>query len=43
MIAARHHAVRAVGALWGYGSRDELLAGGAESLCESPRDLHALL
>jgi phosphoglycolate phosphatase len=43
MIAARHHGVRAVGALWGYGSRDELLAGGAESLCESPRGLHALL
>jgi phosphoglycolate phosphatase len=43
MVAARHHGVRAVGALWGYGSRDELVRAGAHSLCESPGDLRALL
>ena len=43
MVAARHHGVRAVGVLWGYGSRDELVQAGAQSLCGSPRDLSALL
>jgi len=43
MVAARHHGVRAVGVLWGYGSRDELVQAGAQSLCESPGDLHVLL
>ena len=39
MIAARHHGVRAVAALWGYGSRDELSQGGAQTFCASPADL----
>jgi phosphoglycolate phosphatase len=39
MIAARHHGVRAVGALWGYGSRAELQEAGADTLCGSPREL----
>ena len=43
MIAARHHGLRAVGALWGYGSREELLEGGADALCESPARLPRLL
>jgi phosphoglycolate phosphatase len=43
MLAARHHGLAAVGALWGFGSRDELLEAGAQSLCESPRDLPSLL
>jgi phosphoglycolate phosphatase len=43
MIAARHHGIRAVGALWGYGSRAELEEAGADALCETPRALRALL
>ena len=39
----RHHGVRAVGALWGYGSRTELEAAGAQAFCESPRHLAAAL
>ena len=35
--------VRAIGALWGYGSREELLAAGASCLCERPSDLAAAL
>ncbi len=43
MRAARHHGLRAVGALWGYGSREELDAAGAQALCESPSRLAGLL
>jgi phosphoglycolate phosphatase len=43
MAAARHHGVRALGVLWGYGSREELEAAGAQALCASPRDLPASL
>jgi len=43
MVAARHHGLRAVGALWGYGDRAELLEAGAHVLCESPAGLPRLL
>ena len=43
MIAARHHGVRAVGVLWGYGSRQELAEGGAQHFCERPGELAAIL
>ena len=43
MVAARHHGVRAIGALWGYGTRDELEGAGAQSLCSRPAELAALL
>jgi phosphoglycolate phosphatase len=43
MIAARHHGVRAVGALWGYGGREELARAGAHDLCDRPADLVPLL
>ena len=36
MIGAKAHGVFGVGALWGYGSREELLAAGASALCEGP-------
>ena len=39
MSAARHHGVRAIGALWGYGSREELSEAGAQSLCARPAEL----
>jgi phosphoglycolate phosphatase len=42
MRAARHHGAAAIGALWGYGSRDELLSHGAQHLCAAPRDLTTL-
>ncbi len=41
MRAARHHGLRALGALWGYGGREELLGHGAEELCASPAGLVA--
>ena len=43
MVAARHHGVAALGALWGYGTRDELAAAGAQILCERPHDLVAAI
>jgi len=43
MVAARHHRVLAVGALWGYGTKEELLEGGAQALCAAPDVLGALL
>ena len=39
MRAARHHGVRAVGALWGYGTAEELASAGAQTLCASPAEL----
>ncbi len=35
--------LRAVGALWGYGGREELTRHGADLLCESPGELVTLL
>jgi phosphoglycolate phosphatase len=39
MRAARHHGLHALGALWGYGSAEELQSAGAHALCESPLSL----
>ncbi len=36
MTAAREHGMRAIGVLWGYGSRGELEASGAHHLVASP-------
>ncbi len=36
MRAARHHGVQALGALWGYGTAEELREAGAHALCEGP-------
>ncbi len=41
MLAAARHAIPGVGALWGYGNKDELIAAGATTLCPSPYDLAA--
>ncbi len=43
MRAARHHGLAAVGASWGFGSREELLEGGAHALCANPRELCAIV
>jgi phosphoglycolate phosphatase len=43
MVAARHHGVRAVGVLWGYGTRDELEGAGAQVLCQRPGELATAL
>lgn len=40
---ARANGVRAVGVLWGYGSRDELARAGADAIVATPRDLPAAL
>jgi len=36
MAAARHHGAGAIGALWGYGSREELAQGGAQEFLAAP-------
>jgi phosphoglycolate phosphatase len=43
MVAARHHGVRAIGALWGYGTREELAHAGAHAFCARFSELPALL
>lgn len=40
---ARHHNMRNVGVLWGFGGREELLAAGAGALAQTPEALAALL
>ena len=42
MLAAVANGVHPVGALWGYGSREELAGAGAALLCERPPDLGLL-
>jgi phosphoglycolate phosphatase len=39
VIGAHANGVRAIGVLWGYGSRDELAAAGADALLATPGDL----
>jgi phosphoglycolate phosphatase len=39
MRAARHHGLTGIGALWGYGSPEELDEHGAHRLCATPRGL----
>lgn len=41
--AARANGLRSIGVLWGYGARAELIAAGADALCESPGSLAACL
>jgi phosphoglycolate phosphatase len=41
--AAHHHGLRAIGVLWGYGTRDELVAAGADALAADPASLIDLL
>jgi phosphoglycolate phosphatase len=41
--AARVNGARAVGVLWGYGSREELVRAGAHALVATPADLPAAL
>ena len=43
MLGAKNHGIRALGVLWGYGTKEELLAAGADALCEHPREIHAQL
>lgn len=43
VAAALAHRLYPVGALWGYGSREELATAGAAALCERPADLPAIL
>jgi phosphoglycolate phosphatase len=43
MAAARYHGMRAIGVLWGYGSREGLLKAGAEHLLAAPAELPGLL
>lgn len=43
MAAARAHGVHPVGALWGYGSREELAQAGAAAFCEQAQDLPPFL
>jgi len=40
---AKGNGITAIGALWGYGSRKELLDAGAAALCETPGELSEVL
>ncbi|MGX9720908.1 HAD hydrolase-like protein [Stenotrophomonas acidaminiphila] len=40
---ARHHGMRNVGVLWGFGGREELTAAGAGALASTPAELGRLL
>jgi len=42
MHAAQANAIRSIGALWGYGGREELTAAGAGALAEHPADVLGL-
>jgi len=42
-IGARAHGMRCIGVLYGYGSREELLAAGVSGLCGSPGELVGVL
>jgi phosphoglycolate phosphatase len=42
VIGARENSVLSIGVLWGYGSRDELVAAGATTLCEQPEKLYQI-
>lgn len=41
MIAAREHGLRAVGVAWGIGSREELVAAGADVIVDTPEAIAA--
>src|SRR3954449_3544385 len=41
MVAARAHGLRAIGVAWGIGTRDELVAAGAERIVATPAELPA--
>ena len=41
--AARANGVRAIGVLWGYGSRKELAQAGAHAIVAAPEDVPAAL
>jgi phosphoglycolate phosphatase len=43
IVAAKANRIRSIGALWGFGDPGELVAAGADALCESPRALPACL
>ena len=43
IIGARKNGLRSIGVLWGYGSREELVAAGAEKLAEEPGQLAGCL
>jgi phosphoglycolate phosphatase len=43
IVGAKANDVRPIGVLWGYGSRNELLAAGAMVLCEEPALLSRLV
>ena len=39
MIGARNNGIKGIGVLYGYGSRDELIAAGALQLCATPKSV----
>jgi len=43
MIGARANGLGAVGVLWGYGGRDELITAGADRLLTAPKELDSLV
>lgn len=40
---AKRHGIASIGVTWGYGGHDELIAAGADHLCDTPADLVAVV
>ncbi|HBS61907.1 MAG TPA: HAD family hydrolase, partial [Stenotrophomonas sp.] len=43
IAGARHHAMRNIGVLWGFGGADELRDAGAQHIAASPEALLSLI
>ncbi|MBA4029691.1 MAG: HAD family hydrolase [Planctomyces sp.] len=43
VIGAKANGLPVIGVLWGYGSHEELVASGADEICETPAELRHLL
>lgn len=43
VLGAKRCGMDCIGALWGFGSKDELLRAGAKAVCQTPRQLQQML
>ena len=43
ILGAKHHGIPAIGVSWGYGKVEDMVAAGAETIADTPRQLLELL
>lgn len=43
IAGAKNNRIKAVGVLWGYGTKQELREAGADKICQQPRQLRGYL